>query len=276
MRSLILVPLLLVSSLTSAAECRHQAARDLDIDAAGLRALALEVGSSDLKMRGVAGLKRIEVRGKACASDPAMLDKLQLIQRRDGDRVVVVVEKNVSNSGSWFGSNHAYLDLEVRVPADLPLEVEASSGDSDIREVASLDLKTSSGDAVLRKIAGDVTVAASSGDIEAQDVGAFTMKSTGSGDMHVSGVRGNVRADRGGSGDLHFEKVGGSVEVGSVGSGDVSVRDIEGDVLVGSTGSGDVSADGVGGNLTVRAQGSGDTRHSGVKGRVELPASKRD
>jgi DUF4097 and DUF4098 domain-containing protein YvlB len=276
MRFLLVSPLLLVSALVFAGSCEHQAARDLDIDAAGLRALVLKLGSSDLHARGVPGLKRIEVRGKACASDPAMLDKLQVSQRRDGDRVVVAVEKDVKISGSWFGSNYAYLDLEVRLPAELPLDVDASSGDSDIRDVASLAMKSSSGDVDLGNIAGEVVVAVSSGDIKANEIGSFALTSTGSGDVEVHGVRGDVKVDRAGSGDLHFERVGGRVDIGRVGSGDVTLRDITADVLVGSIGSGDITVDGVGGGLTVQSQGSGDTRHSNVKGRVELPANKRD
>lgn len=272
MRFLIVSPLLFISSLSVAAQCEHQAARDFDIDVSGLRALVVENGSSDLRVRGVAGLQKIEVRGKACASEAAMLDTLQLNQGRDGDRAIVAVDKSVRNSNSWFGSNYAYIDLEVRVPAALAVEVASSSGDADIRDIAALTMKTSSGDVDLNDIAGGVEMSASSGDVEARNVGSFTLISTSSGDMNVVGVRGNVRADRGGSGDLHFEKVSGSVEVGSVGSGDVSLRDIEGDVLVGATGSGDVSADGIGGNLTVRAQGSGETTHRNVKGRVELPS----
>lgn len=273
MRLLILSPLLFVSALSVAAPCAHQAARNFDIDTAGLRALVLENGSSDLRVRGVAGLQKIEVRGKACASEAAMLENLQLNQRRDGDRAIVAVDKNVRNSNSWFGSNYAYIDLDIRVPAALPIDVSSSSGDVDIRDIATLTMKTSSGDVDLHDIAGAVEMSASSGDVEARNLGSFTLISTGSGDMSVIGVRGNVRADRGGSGDLRFEKVSGNVEVGTVGSGDIDLRDIEGDVMVGAIGSGDVSADGIGGNLTVRAQGSGETTHRNVKGRVDIPSN---
>jgi DUF4097 and DUF4098 domain-containing protein YvlB len=275
MRSLIVLPFLIASGLATAAPCKHQAPRNLDIDPAGLRTLVLELGSSDAKVRGEAGLQRIEVRGKACASDESQLEKLQLLQGREGDRVTVAVDKRDIAKGSWFGSDYAYLDIEVRMPAQLAMDVVSGSGDTDISDIAALSVKTGSGDVVVRNIAGDVTMRVSSGDVDARDVGAFHLTSTGSGDVRAIGVRGDVRADQGGSGDLDFEDVKGNVVIGNVGSGAVSLRSIDGTAEVGSIGSGDVTASGIGGDLIVRAQGSGDTRHSGVNGRVELPGKKR-
>ena len=52
-----------------ATECKYSAPRNLDIDPAGLHVLAFKLGSSDLQLRGVPGLARIEVRGRACASE---------------------------------------------------------------------------------------------------------------------------------------------------------------------------------------------------------------
>ncbi len=271
MRILLVPFLLLLATAAHADSCEHSARHDFDIDAAGLRTLVVELGSTDLDVRGVAGLTRVEVRGKACASDAERLAHLRVSQRRDGDRAIVKAEREGANSWTLFGSSYAYLDLEVRVPATLALEIESGSGDAVVREVAALSWRAGSGDLEAGRIAGDMTARVGSGDIEAEDVGRFELHSTGSGDIDVDGVRGDVEVGGGGSGDLQFSRVGGSVRIGDIGSGDVTLREIGGDVLVDSTGSGDVSADGVRGSLTVRSQGSGDTTHRNVSGKVDVP-----
>ncbi|MEO8010433.1 MAG: DUF4097 family beta strand repeat-containing protein [Dokdonella sp.] len=263
--------LLLLASPVLADLCEHRAERNLDIDVAGLRGLVIELGADDLALRGVAGLKRIEVRGIACASDPERLARLQLAERRDGDRVVVRAERESTSSWSLFGSTYGSLDLEVRIPAELALEIDAGSGDSVISDVAALNYKAGSGDLELRNVAGDVRAHVGSGDIEAFDVGAFTLVSTGSGDIGVDGVRSDVIAESAGSGDMKYSRVGGTVRIGDVGSGDVTVTGIGGDVIVASIGSGDVSVDEVRGNLSVRAQGSGYTTQRNVRGKVDVP-----
>ena len=261
---------LMLSTAAHADDCAHRADRDLDIDAARLKSLAIEAGATDLRVHGVAGLARIEVRGRACASSAELLERLRVTEHRDGDRVVVRAERE-GNSWSLFGSSYASLDLEVRIPAALALDVDTGSGDAVIEDVASLAWKAGSGDLEARNIAGTLRASVGSGDVEARDVGAFDLGSTGSGDIHVDGVRGDVEAGNGGSGDLTFRRVNGSVRVGSVGSGDIALRDIGGNVSVDSTGSGDVDVDGVRGDLTVKAQGSGDTSHRNVAGKVSVP-----
>ncbi|WP_440223765.1 DUF4097 family beta strand repeat-containing protein [Dokdonella sp. MW10] len=271
MRRLVLVPLLFCATLAAADDCPHSARRDFDVDAAGLRALTVALGSTDLQLRGVAGLARVEVRGKACASDASLLERLQVTQRRDGDRLVIEAERDTKSSWSLFGSQKAYIDLEIRVPAALAATVETGSGDVVARDLASLDYRAGSGDLEASDIAGELVAKVGSGDIEADGVGRFTLVSTGSGDAKVRGVRGDVEARRGGSGDLDFERVDGDVRIGDIGSGDVTLRDIGRNVTVESIGSGDISASDVRGDLVVRSQGSGDTTHRNVGGKVDIP-----
>jgi DUF4097 and DUF4098 domain-containing protein YvlB len=262
---------LLLSTGAAAEDCKHHAERNLDIDAAGLKSLAIESGSTDITVRGVAGLARIEVRGKACASTPELLERLRVVERRDGDRLVVRAERE---GGSWslFGSVYSSLELEVRMPSTLALAVEAGSGDGVIEDVASLDWKSGSADLEVRNVAGAVRSSMGSGDVQARAVGPLTLSSTGSGDLEADGVRGDVEVGSGGSGDLTFRRVDGNVRIGDIGSGDVDLRDIIGSVVVDSTGSGDVTVDGVRGDLTVRSQGSGDTSHRNVAGKVDVPS----
>ncbi|TLY51110.1 MAG: DUF4097 domain-containing protein [Gammaproteobacteria bacterium] len=268
---LVLGSLLLLSTASAFAHnCANTAERKLDIDPAGLKALRFELGSNDIKVQGVPGLQQIEVRGRACASDPAWLAELDMTQSRVGDKVVVKPLPRPQHNG--FFNSYAYIDFEVRLPAALPLEVGTGSGDANISDVAALDFDTGSGDLKLTRVTGVVNARVGSGDIVANDVGSFVLRSGGSGDVTANGVRGDVKIGHVGSGDLHFVEVKGGVQIDAIGSGDVAVDQVGGDMFVGSIGSGDVVAKNVTGNFTVKAAGSGDIHHSGIGGKVEVPA----
>jgi len=272
---LILVPLLLASSFATANECQFSAERNLDIDAAGLQALRMELGSSDLTVQGDPVATRIEVRGKACASEQAWLDELQIAQNRQGGKVVVKAAPRPTHNG-WFGKHYAYLDFVVRVPASLAIEIESGSGDTHAANIASLAYQSGSGDLNLDRVAGAVSVTVGSGDVVANHVGSFKLGHAGSGDMHVADVQGDATIGHVGSGDLGFSDVHGSLRADSIGSGDITLERIGGDVIIGSIGSGDITAKTIGGGLTVRSAGSGDIHHSGVAGKVDVPKRHED
>src|SRR5581483_2595246 len=234
MRIIVGLVLSLATGAALATECKYSAERNFDVDPAGLRTLAFELGSSDLHARGVAGLAKIEVRGRACASEESRLAGLNVEQRRDGDRLVLVTHQAESQTFSLFGSNYAYIDLEVRLPATLPVEVRARSGDADIADVAALDFSSHSGDLVAHGIKGDMVVDVHSGDVRAEDIGSLAVRHAGSGDVTARNVHGEVTVGQVGSGDLVFDDVARSVHVGSVGSGDVTVNHAGGNVAIGS------------------------------------------
>ncbi|HEY0180851.1 MAG TPA: DUF2807 domain-containing protein [Dokdonella sp.] len=263
--------LVLAPALAAAADCRFTAQHDFDVDAAGLKTIAFDLGSSDLVVEGVPGLAKIEVRGKACASEQERLAELGVDQQRSGDRLTITPKPQRERRDGGLGSGYAYVDLRVRMPSALAADVHSRSGDADVHDVAALNFESSSGDLEVRRIAGALTTRATSGDVEGGDVGRVEVRGTGSGDVELDGVRGDVEVARAGSGDLAFDHVGGSVRIGSVGSGDVRLRRVGGAATVDSIGSGDVVVDGIGGDFTLRAKGSGDVSQHDVRGRVSLP-----
>lgn len=267
--------LLALPLAVNAMPCKFSAPRNADIDSAGLKVLQLNLGSSDLDIQSVPGLAKVEIRGTACASDNSWLKDLQISTGRSGDQASVDAKNNhTSMSFNLFGaSSYAYLKLQVRVPATLAIAIDSGSGDVHASGLAALDFKSGSGDLVAGDIAGALALQLGSADVQGHQVGSVELRQTGSGDVRIDGVHGNVKADHSGSGDLDFSHVGGSVKVGETGSGDVTVSHVGQDVEVGSTGSGDVDAEDVGGNFTVHASGSGDVTHRGVKGKVDVPRS---
>lgn len=276
-KTIIALLLMTLPLAAGAEECRYSAPHNADLDAAGLSSLLLDLGSADLDIHSVPGLARIEVRGTACASDASWLPDLQISANRNGNGATVAVQNNHQhNTFGLFGSSYAYLKLQVSVPATLAVNVHSGSGDVKASQLASLDIDSGSGDLIADHIAGALNLSLGSADVKATQVGSVYVRKSGSGDVRVDGVRGDVHADHSGSGDLSFNHVGGGVEVGSTGSGDVTLNDVGHDVRVGHTGSGDVNADGVGGSFTVGSSGSGDIHYKNVKGAVSVPKRNDD
>jgi DUF4097 and DUF4098 domain-containing protein YvlB len=273
-KSLLLLPLLFPLT-TLANECQFEAGRDFQIDPAGLRALAAELGSSNLHAEGVAGLTHIEVHGRACASEQAWLNDLDVTQKRDGDRVVLTpTHPQRNNSFGLFYSSYAYIDLHVRMPTNLLLDIQSGSGDAVVRDLAALNFSAGSGDLSAKNVAGPMLVKVNSGDVQASDIGGLEVTSTGSGDISVGQVHGDIKVGHVGSGDLEFSDVSGGLRVEKIGSGNLDANRIKGDVSIGAIGSGDVHVDGVGGNFSVAAKGSGDIHQQNVSGRVDVPRAR--
>ena len=268
MHRLACLSVLVFAPALAGAECRYTADRNFDVPASGLRTVAFDLGSSDVIVEGVAGITNVEVRGRACASEPDSLDQLTVDQHRSGDSLQITPHD--SHDLHWSGSHYAYVDLRVRMPAKLAVTVKSASGDAEVRDVAALDFDGSSGDLKASHISGTLGARVSSGDIRAEDIGDAEIRGTSSGDLILRDVRGPVNVARSGSGDLNLDTVG-RVEIGSVGSGDISVSDASGDVAIESIGSGDVSVDGVNGNFHVGSRGSGSIEHRNVRGTVSVP-----
>ncbi|HTO85294.1 MAG TPA: DUF4097 family beta strand repeat-containing protein [Methylomirabilota bacterium] len=267
---------LFCASAAAANECKFHEDRNLEIDATGLHALELKLGSSDLHAKGEAGLAKIEVRGRACASAQERLAGLTIEQQRVGDTITVTSHQADHQNFSLFGSDYAYIDLEVRLPQSLPLQVRATSGDANVKDVAALDFSSHSGDLIVDGIAGAVAVDVHSGDVKADDIGSLEVRHAGSGDVSARNVRGEVKVGHVGSGDLVFDDVTGGVHVESIGSGDITVDHAGGSVIVDSVGSGDISANNIGGDLVVKSAGSSDIHHRNIKGKIDIPRHSDD
>lgn len=265
--------LLFAAGTASAASCRYSKPVKAFVNGAGLKTLTLKLGSADLNLRGVAGLANVEVTGKACAASKDALARMRLVATRSGDAGSITAEENGDAHG-FFNFGGRSMQLQARVPATLATAVRSGSGDVDAEGLAALDFRSGSGDLKARNIAGALGLELGSADVVAQGVGRVDLRATGSGDVTVSDVHGDVHAGQSGSGDLRFTKVAGSVKVDATGSGDVTLGDVAHDVDVGSTGSGDVTVNGAGGNLTVGATGSGAVRYHDVDGKVSVPHNR--
>lgn len=257
MRRLIPVLLLLAPLAAHADDCKYEAPRNLTLDLAGVRELEVDLHSHDLHLTGNDGAAGGTVTGRACASDPKLLDDLTVTQRREGDRLIVEAGGHERINISFFGHTSTSLKLDMQLPSQIPVVLNVGSGDAWVTGMKKLNTQVGSGDAHVTRIAGPVSVSVGSGDVDITDAGGLDAGSIGSGDLKVNGVRGDARVGSIGSGDVTLRSVSGSVRVDTIGSGDLVVRDVQGD-------------------LTVGAKGSGDVSHSGVKGKVSVPHDHDD
>jgi hypothetical protein len=150
-------------------DCRHSADREIRVETAGASRIEIAARAGDLDVRaGTAG--QVLARGRACASSAEFLEQTQLRAVRDGSTLKVFVQ--VPEEMKGIGLFYARLDVEIDVPADVPVEVIDSSGDATVTGVRLTRLTDSSGDVDIARVAGSVPIENdSSGDIDVTDVG---------------------------------------------------------------------------------------------------------
>ena len=73
----------------AATSCKYEAPRNLRLDLAGVRAVQIGVHNQSLHLTGSESAGGLTLTGRACASDQALLDGLQITQRREGDQLLV-------------------------------------------------------------------------------------------------------------------------------------------------------------------------------------------
>jgi hypothetical protein len=262
------------AGVASADDCAFTAKRDLDLPAAGVKQLKLQTQAGDLRIVGVPGLASVELRGKACASSAEQLEQLTLQHTAGAGRLDVNTTAPGEKEFKLFGSSYAYIDLEVRMPQALALELADSSGDVEIADAGSIELTDSSGDIKIRDPRGDVRVRDTSGDIDIKEAqGAITIASDSSGDIEIDGARRDVVVEDDSSGDIEIDKVGGNVRVGRDSSGDIKIRHIAGSAEVGSDSSGMIYADDIKGDFKVGSKSGGRSsiEYADIGGKVSVP-----
>jgi len=250
--ALMIILLVAVLACVQAAQSRET----LSLDASGCKSMHIDCGAGYLKVKGEDNLEQIEVKAilhvKGIAeSDLPSFKKEYVTLKLDkvGSKAVLTAEIESGFSlATLFGSHDARIDLEIRLPRRLALDVEDGSGDMDIRSIG-----------------GDLQLDDGSGDIRLEGVDGTVEIDDGSGDMFLSGLKGKVRIDDG-SGGIELKNVGGDVSVED-GSGEIEIYDVKGSVEI-DDGSGDIIIDGVENDVTIEEDGSGDVRIRNVKGKV--------
>jgi hypothetical protein len=230
-------------------ECRYSADRQVVLQVDGADELRLEADAGFLRVIGEPGLTEVIAEGVACASREEYLDDIELRSGRRGSSLTLDVDLPDID---WNWNRYVRLDLTVRVPADLALDIEDGSGSMEIEGVASTTIDDGSGSIEIENIRGDLTLTDGSGSIDVRNVeGSLTVDEDGSGSMQIAGVTGDVDIDEDGSGSITIRDVGGNVRIREDGSGSIRAVEVTGDFVVDRDGSGGISVDGIGGRVEI-------------------------
>lgn len=235
-------------------DCKYEAERTADVDAAGAKLLELDAGSGSLRVEGKAGLTSVRIRGRACASDKDLLDDVKLEARRSGGSVVV--KSNIRDqdyNNNWHRNEYARLDVVLEVPAGMDANIDDGSGDLELSGLGDVDLDDGSGGIIANNL----------GSIHIDD---------GSGEIDLNDIRGRVDINDG-SGEITLRNIAGAIDIDD-GSGEIEVRVAKSNVRI-SDSSGGISVDDVAGDFVVSNDGSGDIEYDNVRGRVDVPRKKR-
>lgn len=260
----------LFAAPAGAQECRFSSDRAANFTGT-IKKVVISANEGLLKVTG--GTGGVTAKGLACASNEAMLSKITLESRREGDVVYLRVAIAGGGMGNMFSFNkYTSLDLDITVPRTAELDITDTSGEIELSDVGATRIKDDSGDLLLKNINGDLNVDDESGEMRIISVvGKVTVKD-GSGGIDIEDVRGDVKIVSDGSDDIAIAKVTGNVDVVEDGSGDISIRDINGNVVVGKDGSGDIRVTEVTGKFSVIQDSSGEILHDHVRGSVRIPA----
>jgi len=249
MRGIIVMAMFAVS-LSYAGSQKYTEVRDLELDASGLSAVFIEAGAGAVVVTGVQGSNKVVVVATITVDTGDVDEAAKFVQKRldldlgqDGDRAVL----KAGFRPGWGWSDDAAVDLDVRMPAELALEIDDGSGPITVDGIASaVRIDDGSGPIELTGT-GDVEIDDGSGSIRLENVGAVKIDD-GSGSITI------VRA----AGDVYVED----------GSGTIEIRGVQGSVTV-DDGSGDIEIDDVERDLIIEEEGSGSLRYTNVRGAVE-------
>ncbi|MBY6186524.1 DUF4097 domain-containing protein [Marinobacter hydrocarbonoclasticus] len=234
----------------------------LVLDSAGLTAFKVDAGAGRLDIIGEPGRDTISVEAVLYSTGPEADEHEFGLEQQGSTAVLTATQTNMMSCGR----QSPHINMVVKVPAELDLNVDDGSGALEIVGMAGkltiedgsgnlvidggqqLTLDDGSGDARIRNIQGDANIEDGSGNLWISKVGGNLEVEDGSGDLEVTEVGGYARVDDG-SGNLSVEAVQGPVTVDD-GSGDIRIRQTGGFTLL-EGGSGGLSVENVNGPVTL-------------------------
>ena len=234
MRSLLMMTMLL-ASLADAAFADYEEERQLTLDTRGIDMLSIANGAGSIDITGVPAADEITVL--ATIRVPGKIDEKarrkiadDLVLTLDKDSDVAVLKAYFDEGGFFNFGESPSVQVEVRMPEGMHLEIDDGSGSVEIRNVR--------GDIMLDDGSGSITMADVGGEIEIDD---------GSGSISITTVGGNLSINDG-SGSIKVRGVAGSVTVDD-GSGSIDVSDVEEDLIVVEDGSGGLDFSNIAGRV---------------------------
>ncbi len=233
------------SFAVNAGPLEYEDTREMKISASGISKLKIDAGAGFLKIVGEAGLDEVKVTADILAED----EDIKLTLEQSGDTIELEADAGSKSGFSW-GGDSPKIDLTIRVPQRLILDVKDGSGSMSIKDIKNdVSVNDGSGSTKIRNIEGDLKV------------------DDGSGSLDIVNVTGNLDVEDG-SGSLDISQVTGTVNVED-GSGSLEVYDVGGLVTI-DDGSGSIHVKKLRNGLTILEEGSGGLKMTDVKGPVSI------
>ena len=197
--------------------------KTLTLDSKEMKSMRIDVAGGDLVIEGVANGSQIEV---IATFDEDERD-IELSLTREGDRAALL-----SGTEEWhfWVRRTMKIDLRVKVPHGLELDIDDGSGDIRISNtVGEAEIDDGSGSIEIKNHRGDLEVEDGSGSIDISGVVGDVYVEDGSGRMSITNVDGKVTIDDG-SGPVNVENVTKGLTILDDGSGDFSTENIAGGI----------------------------------------------
>ncbi len=208
----------------------------MSLSAEGIDKLVIDCGSGFLYITGEESLKSIEVEAEIVVKGKSEKDiedyvenyvKLEL--KKQGNKAVLA--SMFKNQFPRINFRTRVINLTVRVPKNMGLEVDDGSGEVKIEHIdGNLQIDDGSGEIEVRDILGDVDIDDGSGTIDVRNVTGNVSIDDGSGTIKVSDIGKNVKVSDG-SGSIYIDGVVGDVIIKDDGSGGVSIKNVSGRVI---------------------------------------------
>lgn len=252
----------------------YEEGKTLTLPTGGLSIFKMKCGAGYMHIKGVEGLKEIQVNaniiieGISQKKVPDFIEEnVILYLKREGDQAVLVSKINKPKfSLVNLRRKQFVINLDIKTPANLKLDVTDGSGEITIRDLGDdLHLKDGSGSVIIENVTGLVKINDGSGDLKIRNIGGDTTIVDGSGGIRAGALRGNLEI-RDGSGSIDVNNISKNVKIRD-GSGSMDIYQVSGSVWI-SDGSGSIHLNNVEGDVTIPKAGSGGLKIKNVKGEV--------
>jgi hypothetical protein len=258
-------------ALAACAAAQHSEPRTATVPIEGASRIEIRAGAGYLRVDGQPNVASVTINGTARAPRASELRRIQLVAERRGEVVIIqAVLPEARRQFVTFGTSSATLDLDIVVPAGIPVYAHDGSGEAHFRGTGPLRVVDGSGALVIEDVMGEVDVSDGSGAITVRNVTGPLRVRDGSGAIRIEDVGHDITIHDG-SGAIVVRRVG-NLHIASSGSGGITVAEATGTVRITDPGSGRVSVRDVGGDLIVERGRSSRITHANVRGRVVLPS----
>ncbi len=208
----------------------------LSLSADGIEKLVVDCGSGFLYVAGEDSLRSVEVEAEIIVKGKSerdiedyVKDYVKLELKKQGSKAILT--SMFKNKFPNINFRTRVINLTVRVPKNLDLEVDDGSGEVKIIQIdGNIQIDDGSGEITVRDIQGDVEVDDGSGTVDISHVTGSVTVDDGSGTIEVNDIGENVKVSDG-SGSIYIDGVGGDVIIKDDGSGSVNIQNVKGKVI---------------------------------------------